>query len=120
MTQLKSILLILFCTIITSVGQLMWKYGAMRLPELVTNTPLMVALGTYVIAAALLIVSFKGGEVSVLYPMYATNYIWVSILSALYLAEPLNGFKFAGMAAVIVGVVMIGRGSHKHGQVVTP
>jgi multidrug transporter EmrE-like cation transporter len=120
MVKLKSILLVILCTIITSVAQLLWKFGAMRLPEIITNIPVIAGFAAYVIAAFLLITSFKGGEVSVLYPMYATDFIWVSILSALYLAEPLNGFKFAGIAAIIIGVVMLGRGAHSHKGVITP
>ncbi len=115
MTKPSAILLVIVCTIVTSVAQLLWKFGAMRLPEIITNAPLLLGFAAYIIAAFLLITSFKGGEVSVLYPMYSSNYIWVSVLSAFYLAEPLNGFKFAGMAAIILGVVMLGRGVHKHG-----
>ncbi len=115
MTKPSAILLVIVCTIVTSIAQLLWKFGAMRLPEIITNVPLLLGFATYIIAAFLLIISFKGGEVSVLYPMYSSNYIWVSLLSAFYLAEPLNTFKLSGMAAIIVGVAMLGKGVHKHG-----
>ncbi|MEM2915742.1 MAG: hypothetical protein QXT19_00025 [Candidatus Woesearchaeota archaeon] len=115
MTKPSAILLVIVCTLVTSIAQLLWKFGAMRLPQVITNTPLLIGFATYIVAAFLLITSFKGGEVSVLYPMYASNYIWVSLLSAFYLAEPLNTLKFAGMATIIVGVAMLSKGVHKHG-----
>ena len=119
-TKLSAILMIILCTAVTSIAQLLWKFGAMRLPEILHNLPLILGFATYAIAAFILVFSLKGGEVSVLYPMYSTNYIWVSILSAYYLAEPLNSFKIVGMAVIIFGVVMLGRGAHKHSRVVVP
>jgi drug/metabolite transporter (DMT)-like permease len=118
MTKLGAILLVVICTIVTSVGQILWKFGANRLPEIITNWPLILGFVLHIIAAGILITSFKTGEVSVLFPMYATNYVWVSLLSRYYFGEPLNAFKWAGMAAVIIGVVLLGRGAHKHGTVV--
>ncbi len=120
MTKLGAIGMVVFCTIVTSIGQLLWKFGAMRLPEVFTNWPLILGFILHIIAAAILITSFKTGEVSVLFPMYATNYVWVSLLSYLYFAEPLNAFKWAGMAAVMIGVVLLSKGAHKHTEVVTP
>lgn len=120
MTKLKAIAMVVFCTIITSAGQIFWKFGAMRLPDLLHNWPLWTGFCLHVIAAAILITSFKTGEVSVLFPMYATNYVWVSIMSAHFFHEPLNALKWAGMAAVLIGVILLGRGAHKHTEVVTP
>lgn len=120
MTKLGAIAMVVFCTVITSAGQIMWKFGALRLPEVFTNWPMIGGFLLHIIAAGILISSFKTGEVTVLFPMYATNYVWVSLLSFVYFAEPLNAFKWAGMAAVIIGVILLGTGAHKHAEVVTP
>lgn len=120
MTKLGAILMVVFCTIITSVGQILWKFGALRLPEIATNAPLILGFVLHIIAAAILITSFKSGEVSVLFPMYATNYIWVSLLSSYYFAEALNALKMAGIVALLIGVVLLSRGAHKHAEVVPP
>lgn len=120
MTKFSSICMVVFCTIVTSMGQIFWKFGAQRLPDVLTNWPLIAGFVLHIIAAAILITSFKTGEVSVLFPMYATNYVWVSILSSYYFHEPLNAFKWAGMAAIILGVILLGKSAHKHTEVVTP
>jgi undecaprenyl phosphate-alpha-L-ara4N flippase subunit ArnE len=112
--------MVVFCTVITSLGQLFWKIGAKMLPDVFTNWPLLLGFALHIIAAVILITSFKTGEVSVLFPMYATNYVWVSLLSFYYLHEPLNLLKWVGMIVVIMGVILIGKGAHKHPGVITP
>ncbi len=113
--------MILFCTIITSTGQIMWKFGANRLPEIITNIPLLGGFLLHVIAAAIMITAFKTGEVTVLFPMYATNYIWVSLLSYHYFSEPLTALKWTGIASIITGVTLLGiGGKHKHSEIIPP
>jgi undecaprenyl phosphate-alpha-L-ara4N flippase subunit ArnE len=67
----------------------------------------------YAIGGILLILSFRGGEVSVLYPIFATSYIWVSFLSIYFLGEIMNPYKWAGIAAIVIGIVLISLGSKK-------
>jgi uncharacterized membrane protein len=67
----------------------------------------------YAIGGILLILSFRGGEVSVLYPIIATSYIWVSFLSIYFLNELMNLFKWLGVFTIVAGIVLIGHGSKK-------
>jgi len=120
MTKLGDVCLVIFCTIVTSLGQLFWKIGAKSLPVIFTNWPLLIGFCFHIIAAFILIHSFKTGEVSVLFPMYATNYVWVSLLAYHFLGESLNYLKISGMVVVIFGVIALSVGAHKHTQVVTP
>ncbi len=106
-TKLWAIALVVLCTIFTSFAQILYKYGAARLPEIITNAPLIAGLFLYGIGAVLLIVSFKGGDVSVLYPIIATSYVWVSLLSNYYFDEPLNMYKGVGIMLIIAGISMI-------------
>jgi drug/metabolite transporter (DMT)-like permease len=120
MTKFADVCLVIFCTIVTSLGQLFWKIGAKSLPVIFTNWPLLIGFSFHIVAAFILIHSFKTGEVSVLFPMYATNYVWVSILAHYYLGESLNSLKIYGMIVIIFGVIVLSKGAHKHTQVVTP
>ena len=116
-TKSWSILLVLFTTLLTSSAQILWKKGsatlAFNIIGILTNYYIMGGLFLYIIGGALLIVSFRGGEVSVLYPIIATGYIWVSFLSIKFLGESMNIFKSIGIAAVIAGIIFIGYGSKK-------
>lgn len=115
--------MVLFCTLLTSTAQLFYKFGAEQLEfnllSIITNLPLLMGILLYAVGGILLILSFRGGEVSVLYPIIATSYIWVSFLSIYFLSEEMNLFKWAGVFTIMSGIILIGYGSSKaEGQVV--
>ena len=109
--------IILFSTLLTSTAQLFWKLGVDNLKfnilSIITNIELITGILLYAVAGILLILSFRGGEVSVLYPIFATSYIWVSFLSIYFLGEIMNLFKWTGISAIVIGIVLIGLGSKK-------
>lgn len=114
-TKLWAIGVILFCTLLTSTAQLFYKWGSKKLSfdimSLITNYELIMGMVLYTIGGILLILSFRGGEVSVLYPIIATSYIWVSFLSIYFLNESMNLFKWLGVFTIIAGIILIGLGS---------
>ena len=116
-TDKWAMMLVLATTFVTSVAQILYKKGVPNLEfsvmGILANYYILGGLFLYVIAAALLIISFRGGEVSVLYPIIATSYIWVSILSIYFLGETMNLYKWLGIISIISGIVFIGYGSKK-------
>src|SRR3989338_3992282 len=117
-TKLWAALLVLFTTLLTSSAQILWKKGSATLTfdvlGVITNYYLISGILLYVIGGILIIISFRGGEVSVLYPIIATSYVWVSLLSVKFLGETMNKFKWTGVAAIIIGIILIGYGSKDH------
>ena len=109
--------MVLFCTLLTSTAQIFYKYGAATLSlsiiSIITNTNLLMGLLLYAVGGTILILSFRGGEVSVLYPIIATSYIWVSFLSIYFLGESMNIFKWLGVFTIMIGIILIGYGSNK-------
>jgi uncharacterized membrane protein len=116
-TKISSIILVLICTILISIGQLFYKFGANKLVlnfiQIITNYQLILGLLLYGISALLLIIALKHGELSVLYPIIATSYIWVAILSSIYLNELINTFKIIGISLIFLGVTSVGIGGNK-------
>ncbi len=114
-TELWAIGLMLLCTAFTSFAQVFYKLGATRLEfnlfALITNLPLITGMVLYLLGAGIMITAFKGGEVSVLYPIVATSYIWVSLLSIYFFNENLNLFRWTGIFVVITGIIFISIGS---------
>jgi drug/metabolite transporter (DMT)-like permease len=114
-TKLWAVILVAICTIITTSAQIFYKFGAnvleFNLLSIITNYNLIAGLLLYAVGAALLIIALKGGELSVLYPIIATSYIWVTIASASIFNEPTNILKWTGIICIIFGVSMIGFGS---------
>lgn len=117
-TRLSSIFLVLFCTLIISFAQIFLKKGAnvlsLNILAVLTNLPLLIGIVMYAIGAILLIVALKNGELSVLYPVIATSYIWVSLLSPIFFEnDSMTIVKWLGVAGIFIGVSMIGIGSRK-------
>ena len=114
-TKLWAALLVLFTTLLTSSAQILWKKGSATLTfdivGILTNYYIIGGVLLYIVGGTLLILSFRGGEVSVLYPIIATSYIWVSFLSMRFLGEMMNNFKWIGITSIIVGIIFIGYGS---------
>ncbi len=117
-TKLWAALLVLFTTLLTSSAQILYKIGSATLSfdiiGLFTNYYLIGGILIYAVGGTLMILSFRGGEVSVLYPIIATSYIWVSWLSIFFLNERMNAFKWLGIVFIILGIVSIGFGSKDH------
>ena len=116
-TKLWAALLVLFTTLLTSSAQLLWKKGsaalAFSIPGIITNYYIIGGILLYAVGGILIILSFRGGEVSVLYPIIATSYVWVSFLSIYLLGETMNSSKWLGIFAIIAGIVLIGYGSRE-------
>ena len=114
-TKLWAVLTVVFTTLLTSIGQILYKKAADPLVltplGLITNVYLIVGVLVYAIAGILVIIALRGGEVSVLYPIIATSYIWVSFLSVYFLGESMNMWKWLGVSTIFFGIVIIGLGS---------
>ena len=80
---------------------------------IITNYYLWIGGIIYVISAGLFIVALRGGDLSVLYPVVALSFIWVTLLSSLILKEPIPSLKIGGIVFIIAGIWLIGVGSDR-------
>ncbi len=114
-TKAWAVWLMILCTAFTSTAQVLYKFGANKLEfnfmGLISNLPLISGMALYVLGAVIMITAFKGGEVSVLYPIVATSYIWVSLMSIYFFSEKLGLLRWLGIFAIIIGIILIGMGS---------
>lgn len=114
-TQLWAIGLVLLACFIGSFGPIMLKKASgkisLRIKELIKNYYLISGFLFYALGTILFIPALKGGELSVLYPLVATVYIWVSLWSIKFLKEKMNKHKWIGVLLVITGVIFIGLGA---------
>ena len=111
-TKLSSVLLVVLCTVFTSIAQVLWKFAVnLGLTALFFTWQLWTGFLLYAFGAAILIRSFKGGEVSVLFPIIATSYIWVTLLSNHYFQESIQLFKWVGIVSIVLGITLLGIGN---------
>jgi multidrug transporter EmrE-like cation transporter len=106
--------IVFLCTLIGATAQLLMKAGAASMSQpgiagFLTNVPLMAGYACYALSTVMLIFALREGHLSILYPILALTYVWVTIATPLLFQERLNPFKILGVALVILGVGVLGR-----------
>ena len=114
-TQLWAIGLVLLACFLGSFGPIMLKKASgkisFKIRDIIKNYYLISGFLFYGIGTILFVPALKGGELSVLYPLVAITYVWVSLWSVKFLKEKMNKKKWIGVMLVIIGVVFIGLGA---------
>ena len=112
-TPLSSIACFLVASVLGALGQYLYKLGADRsngtLVGYVLNPPLLAGVVCYIAVMVLFVAGFKrGGSMSVLYPLYASTFIWGAIISLLAFGVPIRPINIAGMAFLVLGMYLMG------------
>ena len=112
MTSLLSIILVNIANVLGAIGALFFKMASdtIKLNNFFRSRKLMLGVLMYFASAVIYIIALKNGELTILYPMVATVYIWVSLLSLYVLKEKMNVYKWLGILAILVGVSFVGIG----------
>jgi multidrug transporter EmrE-like cation transporter len=110
--------LVFCCTLIGAIAQILIKSGANGLNQagvvaMLTNVPLMAGYSLYGVSTVLLVIALKDSELSLMYPIISLTYVWVTVLSVLRFHETLTPFKAIGVATIVAGVAVLGKGGKK-------
>lgn len=113
-TPTLSIVLFVLAALFGAVGQYLYKSGAERatgsFASYALNARLLGGVACYVAVMVLFVAAFKrGGAMSVLYPVYATTFIFAAILAYFAYGEPIKPVNIAGMATLVLGMYLMGR-----------
>jgi multidrug transporter EmrE-like cation transporter len=113
-TPVTSIALFAAAALFGAVGQYLYKIGADRAGNSVggylLNVPLMGGVVCYVAVMVLFVAAFKrGGSLAALYPIYASTFIWAAIIAWIAFGTPIKPVNIAGMAALVLGMYLMGR-----------
>lgn len=111
-TKLWAIGIMFGITFITTIALVLYKIGMTIFPEIKGIVLVFIGLCLYIICSGLMIVAFKGGELSILYPIIALNYVWVSIVSPIiFETDSMNPVKWVGVAFIVLGISALGMGA---------
>ena len=112
-TKLWAILLVIFCALLGGIGQILLKIGSNAMTGSIStwifNLPLIGGMALYGIAFVLFMVALKHGQISVLYPIIATSYVWVAIFANRFLGEPFEWSQWIGIAFILIGAYFVVR-----------
>ena len=100
-----AIAMIVLGSVFGAVAQLMWKQGVDPLQFF----KLIFGGFLYVCAMVLYLVALRSLPLSVAYPIVATTYIWIMLLSVMYLKEAFTVSKLAGTCGIVLSVYLIAR-----------
>jgi uncharacterized membrane protein len=107
----KILLLTAVSAFIGSIGQLEFKRGAdnlqFDLKLLLTNYHIILGVAIYGISTILYLLALNKEQLSIIYPIAATSYIWTTIFSKIFLKETIGLTGVIGIFLILLGVTLI-------------
>jgi multidrug transporter EmrE-like cation transporter len=107
--------LFIIAAFLGALGQFFYKSGAdetdSTFASYLINGRLLAGIVCYVAVMALFVAAFKrgGGALTVLYPIYASTFIFAAIIGWFAYGTPIRAPHFAGFALLIAGMYLLGR-----------
>ena len=113
-TPAVSIVMFLTAALLGALGQYLYKSGADAaggtVVSYVANPRLLGGVVCYVAVMLLFVAAFKkGGALTVLYPIYATTFIWAALLALYVYGTPIKPINISGMALLVGGMYLMGK-----------
>ena len=113
-TPLISIVFFLVAALLGALGQYLYKSGADAatggVMSYVANPRLLAGVVCYIAVMGLFVAAFKrGGSMAVLYPVYASTFVFAAIISSIAFATPIKPVHVAGMGLLFSGMYLMGR-----------
>ena len=113
-TPAISIVMFLAAALFGALGQYLYKSGADAatgtIVSYLVNPRLIGGVVCYVAVMVLFVAAFrKGGALTVLYPVYATTFIWAALLALVVYGTPIKPVNVAGMGLLVVGMYLMGK-----------
>ncbi len=112
-TPVESMAMVFIASLLGAMGQFLYKSGAARagggIGSYLLNPRLMGGVLCYLAVMVLFIAAFKrGGALSVLYPIYASSFIFSAIGAWWIYGEPVRAVNVAGMSLLVMGMCLMG------------
>ncbi len=109
-TPLLAIASVLVASFLGAVAPFFFEYGSTRLQgrisDFLLNPWILTGMATYVTVMVFFTYAFRlGGTVKVLYPIYATTFIWAALIAFFHHGTPIAPIHVGGMALLMAGIV---------------
>lgn len=112
-TPMVSIVCVLIASVLGAAGQFLFKTASGQakagILSVLKSPWAIVGMLCYVTVMLLFTHAFrKGGTVTVLYPIYASTFIWAAVMALVLYGEPIRPIHLVGMALLVVGMFLMG------------
>ena len=112
-SPMVAIACVLLASLLGAVGQFLFKLAASRGGSSAFGflaTPwAFIGLACYLAVMLLFSLAFRrGGTVTVLYPIYASTFIWAAVMAWILYGHPIRPIHVAGMVLLVAGIFCMG------------
>jgi uncharacterized membrane protein len=109
-TPLLAIGSVLIASILGAIAPFLFEHGSKqlqgRIVDFVMNPWIITGMATYLTVMVFFTYAFRiGGTVRVLYPIYATTFIWAAVIAWLRHGNPVEPIHAGGMVLLLAGIV---------------
>lgn len=104
------IILNLIAAVFGAVGQFFYQRGSqvLKTTPIWKNYSIHLGVFSFVLVMLLFVKAYQaGGRISVVYPFYATTFVWGYFIGVYANQEPPSGFALAGLALVVLGISLV-------------
>jgi multidrug transporter EmrE-like cation transporter len=113
-TPVISVVFFAIAAMLGALGQYLYKTGAEQaggsIMSYLGNIRLLGGVLCYIAVMSLFVAAFKkGGSLTVLYPVYASTFIWAALLAMLVFGTPIKPVNIGGMVLLIAGMYLMGK-----------
>lgn len=111
---LISVVMFAIAALLGAVGQYLYKAGAATatggIGSYLLNARLLGGVVCYIAVMVLFVAAFKrGGALTVLYPIYASTFIWAAVIAYFADGAPIRAIHVGGFALLIGGMYLLGK-----------
>lgn len=115
-TPLIAIALVVAASVFGAAGQYLFKAGVDRAPRqalgFLASPWVWAGMGCYIAVMACFTSAFRaGGTVTVLYPIYASTFIWAALMGWALYGQPVRPVHVVGMVLLVGGMYLMGVGN---------
>lgn len=109
-TPLIALLSVLAASLFGALGQYVFQHAAAKsvggTVSALLNPWVIAGITCYALVMVLFMYGFKsGGSVRVLYPIYASTFIWAALIASLFYHDPIRPLHVAGMLLLVTGII---------------
>lgn len=113
-TPLASVLMFLCAAAVGALGSYLYKSGADEVDGTIAgylmNPRLVAGVVCYIAVMVLFVAAYRrGGALTVLYPTYASTFIFGALIGRWAYGTPITALNVAGMVLLVAGMYLMGK-----------
>jgi uncharacterized membrane protein len=113
-TPLPSIVMFAVAALLGALGSYLYKTGADGVTgtalSYVTSARILSGVACYIGVMVLFVAAYRrGGALTVLYPVYASTFIFAAVIALFAYGTPIRAVNVGGMVLLVIGMYLMGK-----------